>query len=1117
MKAGIRSQESGFRDQDTGVRNQESGIRIQESGVGSQDSGIRRQRSLQVLHRAFRTVVVSLVVGFAACIPVRAQEDFPHPELTWKTIDTEHFLVHYHEGAERTARVTSKIAEEIFGPVTTFYNHKPDTKVSLVIKDYDDISNGAAYFYDNRIDIFAPSMDFELRGTHNWLRNVITHEFTHIVQIQTTMKFGRRMPALYLQWLNYEAERRVDVLYGYPNVVASYPLSGFVAPMWFVEGIAQFNYKDLTYDFWDSHRDMILREYALDDNMLTWEQMGVFGKTSLGNESAYNAGFAFVGYIAGTYGADKLREISENLSSFSAMTIDGAMQKAIGKSGQEVYEEWRSAIKRDYATRVAPLKSSLRQGHVLEVEDEQLMHEAGEVQKLEGLMHPHALADARPVPAALGFANLYPVFSPDGKSLAYTSAKNADYFVLSSLFVYDVATKKEKLVQPGVRTAPAWSPDGSKLYYGRATRDNPHWAFQFDIFEYDLTAEKERRVTFGKRAISPTVSPDGKQIAFVTNGDGSSNLAVVNLDGTGYRQVTPYANGEQVYNPCWSPSGDRILFDYSVRDGRDIAWVRPDGTDLEFLITGDDDSRAARFSSGDSKFVFSSDRTGIFNIYEYDIPSRRFTQLTNVLGGAFYPTMNGAGTLVYAAYTSGGYKINIMDQAPVVPDDAPRYVALPGVPIGKSPLAAVSGGANGDGTSLYALQHYDDRQLKPLDAKGYKPVFGSTMFVPVVRVDNYNPKSKGIDIIKVGVFAFSNDVLDKTGFFAGVTFNRQLERDIFFQFTYRGKIPLLYQLGLEPTASAEIYNITRKTDNMISLPAYSIPVDVNYNLLEFDFALKQPIISQFMDAEFRWMHSRYTSAIGSFFTQEDNPLLIGSSSDLYLIANDLSLTLSVDAIVPARTQDINPVGRRLRLRVGRELNKFNGDGQYEVTSTGLTPVYKNVNFTRIEAQWKEYIPFIFRNHTLTVKLRGGSILGPAVDDFFDFYAGGLVGMKGYPFYALGGNEMATAGIEYRFPLVHNIDFRIAQLYFDKLYASVYADAGDAWTGISPQLRNLKTDAGVELRLESFSYYAYPTRIFLNASYGFNKFDHFIPSRDQTVTYGKEWRFYFGILFGFDFD
>ena len=189
-------------------------------------------------------------------------------------------------------------------------------------------------------------MDFELRGTHNWLRNVITHEFTHIIQIQTSMKFGRKVPAVYLQWLGYESERRVDVLYGYPNIVASYPLSGFVVPAWFAEGVAQHNRRELQYDFWDTHRDMILRSYALDGNMLTWEQMGVFGKTSLGNESSYNAGFAFVRYFGEQYGEEKLREVSRNLSRFDAATIDGAIERAVGKTGREVYDEWKAELVR---------------------------------------------------------------------------------------------------------------------------------------------------------------------------------------------------------------------------------------------------------------------------------------------------------------------------------------------------------------------------------------------------------------------------------------------------------------------------------------------------------------------------------------------------------------------------------------------------------------------------------------------------------------------------------------------------------------------------------------------------------------------------------------------------
>ena len=594
--------------------------------------------------------------------------------------------------------------------------------------------------------------------------------------------------------------------------------------------------------------------------------------------------------------------------------------------------------------------------------------------------------------------------------------------------MYDFVTRKEKLVQPGVRTAPAWSPDGKKLYYGKSGRDNPHWSYQFDIYEYDLVKEDERRVTSGKRAISPTVSPDGEKIAFVITHDGTSNLAMVNRDGSGYREVTSYVNGEQVYNPCWSPDGARIVFDYSIKDGRDIAWIRPDGTDPAFLVTGDDDSRAARFSPDGKALWFSSDRSGIFNVYRYDIATQHQEQMTNVLGGAFYPTVNAAGDMVYAAYTSGGYKVYRYATPSPVPEGEHGYLAGP--TDGRFPIAGASLNAAGR-FDWSALRGYDDAQGLPDSSRPYRSVFTSLSVVPVIRVDNYNPKSKGIDVIKVGAYVFSNDVLDRTGFFAGATINANLERDLFLQFTYRGKLPLLYQLGFEPTTSLELYNITRKTSNVISLPASTIPVDVSYNLLEFDLAMAQPVFSQWANAELRFAHSRYTSIIGSFIDPETTPpSLVSSSSDLYLIANDLSLTFRVDAILPSRTQDINPVGRKIKLRLGREWNKFNGDGQYEVTATGLHPVYKDVNITRAELQWREYVPFPFKNHTLSLNLRGGAIIGPPVDEFFDFYAGGLIGMRGYPFYAIGGNELATMGLTWRFPLVHNIDVRLAHLYFD---------------------------------------------------------------------------------------
>ncbi len=1028
-------------------------------------------------------IVIAIILLFGCKQYMLAQDEFYHPELDWKTIETKHFYINFHDGAERTAQVIARIAEDIYEPVTSLYNHEPDTKVSFVVKDYDDYSNGAAYFFDNKIEIWAPSLDFDLRGTHNWLRNVITHEFTHIIQIQTSMKFGRKVPGLYFQWLGYESERRTDVLYGFPNVVVSYPISGVVVPSWFAEGVSQYNRHELRYDYWDSHRDMILRMYALDGNMLTWDEMGVFGKTSLGNESAYNAGFAFVSYIADRYGEDKIPLISRNLSSFTEMTIDGAIERALGKSGRAVYDEWRDYIQRDYKERTKSIS-----------------------------------ANSTPLDTIgfVGFGNFYPSFSPDGKTLAYVSNKESDYFGQSAIYAYDLATKKEKLIKTGVRTQFSWSLDGKKMYYSRISRDNPHWSNISDLYEYDIEQEDETRLTFAQRASSPALSPDGKTLAFVGSHDGTLNLFTCDVTGKNVRQVTTYVDGEQVYHPKWSPDGKNILFDYSIKDGRDIAIVSANGGEVTFLLQTPEDERDGTFNTDGSQIIFSSDKTGIANLYKLDLTTKNIEQLSNILGGAYMPALNQDGAIALANYTSSGYKMMMMK--------TPSPLQLPAsyVKVNESTTSytRASDSLKAKQFDWAKLRSYDDTKLTYDTSRTYRNIASSLSFIPFIRVDNYNPKNKGTEVIKPGLYMYSYDVLERVGFFASAAMNTKLERDLFLNFDYRGKIPGLFDLGFEPATTLQLFNITRTTDAFYQFALDTIPVEVSYNLLEFDLAFNQKVFNEAINLEVRYAHSRYTGSVGSVVVHtgpNHTPVVAQSSSNLYFIGNNISANLELNGVAPSRTMEINPIGRKVKLKYEFEFSKFNPDNNYEVKDGLLLPKYETPSFHRLELNWKELTKLPAWGHTLTTQVKGGTIFGPPVDDFFNYYIGGLAGMKGYPFYALGGNEYLYGNITYRFPISDNIDVRVQQLYFDKLYAAIYGDVGNVWTGGSPTGTKFKKDIGLELRLEAFSYYAFPTRIFFNATYGLDQFDHYISGTKTTVTYGKEWQYHFGILFGFDFD
>src|SRR5437667_10483603 len=105
----------------------------------------------------------------------------------------------------------------------------------------------------------------------------------------------------------------------------------------------------------------------------------------------------------------------------------------------------------------------------------------------------------------------------------------------------------------------------------------------------------------------------------------------MNTDGSNVRRLTNSSNGEQVSNPKFSPDGSTVIFDYSIKDGRDIATVPAAGGDVRFLLATTHDERNPVYAP-DGSIIYASDETGIFNIYRYNPVTKQSEQLTNVLG-----------------------------------------------------------------------------------------------------------------------------------------------------------------------------------------------------------------------------------------------------------------------------------------------------------------------------------------------------------------------------------------------------------------------------------------------------------------------------------------------------
>ena len=61
-----------------------------------------------------------LLLLLAVCTPSQHAAAWNKSEIEWKTLDTEHFEIHFHPGEEWSARQTAAIAEAIYEPITAY-------------------------------------------------------------------------------------------------------------------------------------------------------------------------------------------------------------------------------------------------------------------------------------------------------------------------------------------------------------------------------------------------------------------------------------------------------------------------------------------------------------------------------------------------------------------------------------------------------------------------------------------------------------------------------------------------------------------------------------------------------------------------------------------------------------------------------------------------------------------------------------------------------------------------------------------------------------------------------------------------------------------------------------
>jgi len=224
------------------------------------------------------------------------------------------------------------------------------------------------------------------------------------------------------------------------------------------------------------------------------------------------------------------------------------------------------------------------------------------------------------------FFQIEPSASPDGEAIAFASKRKGtfDIYVMNA----DGTGTRRLTSTPHDDGHPTWSPDGSRIAFGRGVGD---------LYVMNADGTGARPVTRGEAEESePAWSPDGRWIAFVRRAPGTSirELWLVKPDGSGLRQLTSL--GAVSDSPSWSPGGDRIAFATNVRDLQfDLYSIGVGGKGLRQLTETEEDTFEPAWAS-DGSIAFS-EAGSIFAVESADDAADELTGQENDSDPAWWP------------------------------------------------------------------------------------------------------------------------------------------------------------------------------------------------------------------------------------------------------------------------------------------------------------------------------------------------------------------------------------------------------------------------------------------------------------------------------------------------
>ncbi|HEY2030420.1 MAG TPA: BamA/TamA family outer membrane protein, partial [Myxococcales bacterium] len=767
-----------------------------------------------------------------------------------------------------------------------------------------------------------------------------------------------------------------------------------------------------------SEEDMVLRAEVLDGKLPRIDTLSNVPIEWPRGFGQYTVGSRFLEWIREQYGLGALRDLSHDYGSHAIpFGLNLSANRVLGSTYLELYKQFGAA----------------QLARARQMQDE--VRAAGETQ-VEPLTR-------------LGEWVRTPRFSKDGKTLYYAWAgpdRLAEVRALPLGTCCDAQAAMPAATRPGdEKIATLWS-DGAgddtvtvapsgQVVYAREQVFQEYEDIQ-DLYAVDPLRgpSSEVRLTRGVRARNPDAAPDGALTFLWRRPGGGTAIGLLEPGAQEPRVVFTDPSGDPVDSPRFSPDGKRIAFLHHRNGSWTLRIVSRDGNEL--LDVSDDRAlhRDPAWSPDGQWLLFSSDRTGIYNVYAWNTADHTQWQVTNVALGAFEPQPSpDQKQLALVTYSSRGYDVGR------IPFDPSSWRKL------TTPTASAED-ERPPVTSEPPEEVYPSRPYNPL------PTLRPHFWLPYAAADAYGTT--------IGALTQGFDAVDRHEYAASVWWSLYGNEPGFdLLYTNRTQYPALSvevsrDLVTEAAAGERAlgFYFERQTGGTLSAA----------------FPFSQAEQAQALTLQYQLFN----------FSTDRNPFGVGTSPGRLgaarLVYNYSDAFRFVNSISAERGE------------------------RFQVALRGSTPALgSDFTFWQLEARASKYFLMPWKradglplHHALALRVAGGISRGDLSNrhEFFlgGFQQGNLVTavinpaaapatiLRGFAEDAFEGEAYALGSAEYRFPIWNTeIGAWTLPLYLRRLHGSVFTDVGDAFT---PHLHDFKlhAGAGAELRAEVVLGYILPT-------------------------------------------